>query len=54
MKWLIETVVWLLITGVGASLLWGPSLPVLSSALLISLLLSLLGGNLIYWRKSDK
>ena len=51
MKWLIETLVWLVITGVGASLIWGPTLPVLGSALLISLLLSLVGGNLIYWRK---
>lgn len=51
MKWLIETLAWLVITGIGASLIWGPTLPVLGSALLISLLLSLVGGNLIYWRK---
>ena len=51
MKWLLETLVWLVVTGVAASLIWGPTLPVLAGSLFISLLLSLVGGNLIYWRK---
>ena len=51
MKWLIETLIWLLITGIGASLIWGPTPLVLASSLGISLLLSLLGMNLIYWKK---
>lgn len=53
MKWLIETLIWLVITGVGAALIWGPTPTVLLSSLAISMVLSLIGGNLIYWRREE-
>jgi len=50
MKFLIETVLWLIVTTIFTTWIWGLNPASLILSLILSLVLSLIGGNVLYNR----
>lgn len=48
MRFLLETLFWLVVTGLAVTWIWGFSLSTLAISLTLSLILSLVGGNLLF------